>query len=175
MANRIDGRWINYFGAEITEFGCLHITQFVDGISSRNNPWISSHKAIHISPYLQAGSIEGCSNHSRRIIRAATTKIRNVSCQLIRWNESRHQRYFRNLPECLFHPPVGQFRVESMFGMFPFRLYKSTRIKPLSSFNQLSHNNGRQPFTIAHNGIWWFRGKVFNQINSLENVFQLIK
>ena len=62
-----------------------------------------------------------------------------------------------------------------MFIMFLFSLDKSARIEPLRPLNQFGNYDRGKTFSITYNGIRCLRRKVFNQIDSLKDVFQLIQ
>ena len=175
MIYGINRRRINYFRTEVTKFGCFYIAKFGDSISRWNHTRISSHKAIHICPYLQTVGIERRSNDGSRIIRTAATEIGYFSGCLVGRNKARHQCYFRDRAESLFYQFVGQISVNRMFVMLLFSFDKSTRIEPLGILNQLGNNDRWKALAIAYDCVRSLRGKVFNQVNTLENILQFIQ
>ena len=99
----IDSRRINHLCTEVTKFGRFYITQFRNGISSWNDTRVSRHKSVYIGPDFQTCRIQSRSNNGSRIVRATTSEVRYIPCCFIRRDESRHQCYFRNRLESLFH------------------------------------------------------------------------
>ena len=175
MTYGIDSRRINHLCTEVTKFGRFYITQFRNGISSWNDTRVSRHKSVYIGPDFQTCRIQSRSNNGSRIVRATTSEVRHISCRFIRRDESRHQWHFRDRLESLFHQLISQVSIQRVFTMFSFGLDKSARIEPFCSVNQFGNDDGWKAFTIADDCIRSLRGKVSNQINSLEDVLQLVQ
>ena len=56
----VDGWRVDDLSTKVTQLHCLDIAQLVDSVGCFDDTWISRHKTIHISPYLQHFGIEGC-------------------------------------------------------------------------------------------------------------------
>ncbi len=74
-ADGVDGRRVDYLGAEVTQLHGLDIRQLVNGVCRFDNTRVSCHEAVDVCPYLQYLCIEGCGNDGCCIVAAATSQI----------------------------------------------------------------------------------------------------
>ena len=174
VANGVDRGRIDHLGAEVTQLRSLHIAQLVDGVGSRDDARIGSHEAVHVGPYLQRVGVESGCDDGGRIVRPAPSQVGHVACRHVGGNEARHQRTFGQVGKGATHQSVGQFLVEHMLGKLFFRLDELARVKPFGS-RQLGSNDRRNALAVAHDGIRRFLRQVFDEVDTLEDIFQLVQ
>ncbi|CDD48284.1 unknown [Bacteroides sp. CAG:875] len=172
MTHRINGRRIHHLRPEVAQLHSLHVAQLLDRISRADDFRVGCHKAVHIRPDFQDIRIQRSRNDGSRVIRTTPSQVCDLTGILIRRNKSRHDGYLRYLTESFAYQLIGKFRVQNMLVMFFLCLDKCTGVEPHSSLNQGSHDNGRQPFSIAHNSGRSLGRKIPNQINPLKNILQ---
>ena len=117
LAYGIDGGRIDHFRTEIAKLHGLHITQFVDGVSGVDDPWVSSHETIHICPDLQHLRIKDGCQYAGCVVRSATAEIGGLAAFSIGGDEAGHKSHRlvqTEFSEGLFHELCGELGVEQV-------------------------------------------------------------
>ena len=173
LAHRIQRRRIHHLGAEVTEFGGLLVSQFVNDVGSLDDAGIGRHEAIDIGPNLQYRGVQGRCQDAGRIVGTAAAQGDDVP-RPVPGNEAGNNGNGAVLPvagELLRDQFIGPFKVHQP-AVHPDEVQ---RIVQFGMLDGRRHDQGGKPFAVTENLVTGLLRQHLQQENAPADAVQLVQ
>src|SRR5690554_1285785 len=137
----------------------------IDAVGATDDPWVSSHKTIHIGPYLQHLSIKGCCQWGCGIVRATPAQGRILVLQVAAdeaWEERQGPQLRMQFRQAVLRFAQNHLIATKLPGSFNVR----AAVVP-GSIQISSYDFGGQAFANTGNAFQAFTTQLLHQINTL--------
>ena len=161
-----DGGGIDYFRAEVAQFGGFVVRKFVDREGGGDDAGIGGHETVDIGPDFEHFGTEGGGKNGGRVVRTAATEVGGAAAFDIGRDETAHHSEGTTREIGLGNGRMRGVEIDDVFRAFGARANEATRID-VAGAEQRGHDGRRNAFAVGYNGIGCFGREFADEVNAL--------